>query len=81
MTIICKDYLFCNLSFIKYCGLLSILKCCLARYSPIIPIANNCAPENMAMIEAKNGNPGTGEPSRKSAPGQIIIPQTQKMQR
>jgi hypothetical protein len=34
-------------------------KCILARYSPIIPRANNWAPEKMAMSEAKKGNPGT----------------------
>ena len=37
-------------------------KCIRARYSPMIPRANNCAPENTAMIDARNGKPGTGLP-------------------
>ena len=52
----------------KYCGLFNILKCCLAKYSPIIPIVNNCTPEKMAIIDAKNGKPGTGDPSIKNLP-------------
>ena len=43
-------------------------KCMRARYSPMIPRANNCAPENSAMIEARNGKPGTGCPCRKYRP-------------
>ena len=62
---ICRDCLFYDLSFIKYCGLFNILKCCLAKYSPIIPIANNCAPEKIEIIDAKKGKPGTGDPCKK----------------
>ena len=40
-------------------------KCMRARYSPMIPRANSCAPENNAMIEARNGKPGTGSPCMK----------------
>jgi hypothetical protein len=42
-----------------------------ARYSPITPRAKSCAPEKMAMIEARNGNPAhclpgiTGEDVKK----------------
>ena len=38
-------------------------KCIRARYSPIMPRANSCAPEKMATIEAKNAKPGTLPPS------------------
>jgi hypothetical protein len=39
-------------------------KCIRARYSPMTPIAKSWAPEKMAMMEARNGNPGK-LPSRK----------------
>src|SRR5438552_3148175 len=41
-----------------------------ARYSPMMPMAKSCAPANMAMIDARNENPGpvidrnVGKPGR-----------------
>ena len=34
----------------------------LARYSPMTPRAKRLAPEKMAMMEARNGKPGTTLP-------------------
>ena len=51
--------------FIRYCGLSIARKYILAKYSPIIPIANNCTPEKIAIIDAKNGNPCTGVPTNR----------------
>ena len=39
-----------------------------ARYSPIMPNANNCTPEKIEIIEARKGNPGTLPPSIKYRP-------------
>ena len=37
-------------------------KCMRARYSPMMPSANSCAPEKIAITEARNGKPGTLPP-------------------
>lgn len=34
-------------------------KCIRAKYSPITPSVTSCTPENMAMVAARKGNPGT----------------------
>jgi len=39
-----------------------VLEYNLPKYSPIIPMANSCAPEKIAMIDAKNVKPGTAPP-------------------
>jgi hypothetical protein len=43
-------------------------KCMRARYSPMMPNANNCAPENNANMDARKGKPGTGSSCRKYRP-------------
>ena len=40
-------------------------KCIRARYSPMTPIENNCIPEKIAIVDARNGNPATGVPFAK----------------
>ena len=52
-------------AYTTYGGFCMLRKCMRARYSPIIPRANNCAPENSAIIDARKGNPGTGVPCEK----------------
>ena len=42
--------------------------CMRPRYSPRMPSANNCAPEKMAMIEARNGKPATVVPLMRNRP-------------
>jgi hypothetical protein len=39
-------------------------KCIFAGYSPITPNTKSCAPEKMAMVAARNGNPGTLPPAK-----------------
>jgi len=40
-----------------YGGRSIVRRCIRARYSPMMPSASNCAPENMAMIDARKTNP------------------------
>jgi len=46
-----------------YAGRSITRKCIRARYSPKMPIAKSCAPEKMAIAEARNAKPGTTPPS------------------
>src|SRR5437867_2061664 len=42
-----------------YVGRCIMRKCIRAKYSPIIPSANSCPPEKMAITEARKGKPAT----------------------
>ena len=39
-----------------------------SSYSPMMPSAKSCAPEKMAMIDARNGKPGNAPPVDRSTP-------------
>src|SRR5262249_6740516 len=43
-------------------------KCTRARYSPMMPRAKSCAPEKIAMIDARKGKPGTLPPAAMKRP-------------
>src|SRR3954463_2172827 len=43
----------------KYGGRSMLRRCTRARYSPMMPSANSCTPEKIAMTEARKGKPGT----------------------
>ena len=51
-------------SLIMYAGLSIDWKYNLEMYSPINPIVKSCAPEKIAMIDAKKVNPSTEELNR-----------------
>ena len=43
-------------------------KCIRARYSPMTPKVMSCTPENKAMVDARNANPGTEVPANTALP-------------
>lgn len=45
-----------------YAGRSIVRMCIRPRYSPRMPSANSCAPEKIATMEARNGNPATVVP-------------------
>src|SRR5882672_8917008 len=46
----------------EYVGCCIVRACMRARYSPMMPSENSCAPEKIAIIEARKEKPGTPPP-------------------